>query len=160
MPRITPCLWFNHNAEEAAAFYITIFPNSAITNVVRAPSGGTPSNEPGAVMVVEFALDGQTFVGLNGGPHFTFSEAISYQVPCVDQAEVDYYWDALLAGGGEPSQCGWLKDRFGMSWQVFPTRLMELNSDPDPARANRAMKAMMTMQKIDLAAIEAAVAAG
>jgi predicted 3-demethylubiquinone-9 3-methyltransferase (glyoxalase superfamily) len=160
MPRITPCLWFNHNAEEAAAFYTKIFPNSAITNIVHAPSGGTPSNEPGAVMVVEFQLDGHTFVGLNGGPHFSFSEAISYQVPCADQAEVDYYWDALLAEGGEPGPCGWLKDRFGMSWQVFPTRLMELNSDPDPERANRSMQAMMTMQKIDLAAIEAAVAAG
>jgi predicted 3-demethylubiquinone-9 3-methyltransferase (glyoxalase superfamily) len=158
MPRITPCLWFNHNAEEAAEFYIKIFPNSAVTNIVRAPSAGTPSNEPGAVMVVEFTLDGESFVGLNGGPHFTFTEAISYQVHCKDQAEVDHYWDALLSGGGEPSMCGWLKDRFGMSWQVFPTRLMELNSDPDPERANRSMQAMMTMQKIDLAAIEAAAA--
>ncbi|HEY2834648.1 MAG TPA: VOC family protein [Sporichthyaceae bacterium] len=159
MPRITPCLWFDGNAEEAAAFYIKIFPNSGVTNVVRAPSGGTPSNEPGAVMVVEFSLDGASFVGLNGGPHFTFSEAISLQIPCADQAEVDYYWDALV-DGGEPGPCGWLKDRFGLSWQVFPTRLMELNSDPDPERANRSMQAMMTMQKIDLAAIEAAVAGG
>ena len=155
MPRITPCLWFDHNAEEAAAFYTKLFPNSGVTNVVRAPAGGTPSNEPGAVMVVEFSLDGHTFVGLNGGPAFSFSEAISYQIHCADQAEVDHYWDALL-DGGEPSMCGWLKDRFGLSWQVFPTRLMELIGDPDPERANRAMQAMMTMQKIDLAAIEAA----
>jgi predicted 3-demethylubiquinone-9 3-methyltransferase (glyoxalase superfamily) len=160
MPRISPCLWFDGNAEEAAEFYVGIFPNSAVTNVVRAPSGGTPSNEPSAVMVVEFSLDGQAFVGLNGGPHFTFSEAISWQVPCADQAEVDHYWDALLAGGGEPSQCGWLKDRFGMSWQVFPTRLMELHNDPDSERANRAFQAMLTMQKIDLAAIEVAAAGG
>ncbi len=158
MPRITPCLWFDNNAAEAAAFYVKIFPDSAITNVVHAPSGGTPSNEPGAVMVVEFTLDGASFVGLNGGPHFSFSEAISLQIPCADQAEADYYWDALLADGGEPSDCGWLKDRFGLSWQVFPTRLMELIGDPDPARANRAMQAMMTMQKIDLPAIEAAAA--
>lgn len=156
MSKIHPFLWFDTQAEDAANFYCAIFPNSKVTKVVRnteAAPGAT-----GGVLTVEFELDGMTVVALNGGPHFKFTEAFSFTIDCETQAEVDRYWDALLQGGGAPSQCGWLKDRFGLSWQVVPTQLPKLLSDPDRGKANRAMAAMMKMAKIDLAAIEAAAA--
>ena len=155
MRPITPCLWFDGNAEAAAQFYTSVFPNSKVDNIVRAPEGGTPSNEPGAVMVVEFNLNGQPYVGLNGGPLFTFSEAVSFQIHCADQAEVDHYWDALVAGG-EAGPCCWLKDKFGLSWQVVPVRVMELMSDP--ATSQRTFDAINKVAKPDIAAVEAAVA--
>ncbi len=157
--RITPCLWYDKNAEEAANFYITVFRNSKITRVVRFGTAGQEihGGVPGAVLAVDFELDGQKFSGLNGGPQFKFSEAVSFQVPCETQEEIDYYWSALSKGGNE-SNCGWLKDKFGMSWQVFPGKLLDMLRDPDRAKADRAMAAMMTMNKIDLAAIERAYA--
>lgn len=154
MPSITPCLWFNMNAEEAATFYCTIFPNSSILGREQAGSD-TPSQPAGDTVVVEFQLDGTRFLGLNGGPQFPFSEAVSFTIDCADQEEVDYYWDRLL-DGGEPSQCGWLTDRFGLSWQVVPRRLNELTSHPDPEVARRATEAMLGMIKIDVAALEQA----
>ena len=155
MPNITPMLWFDDDAEQAATFYTSTFPNSRIDKVVRAASD-TPSNKKGDVITVEFTLDGTTFVGLNGGPDFKFNEAVSFVIDCKDQAEVDHYWDALIKGGGEPSVCGWLKDRFGLSWQVVPEGMDELFADPDQERANRAMKAMLEMTKIDIAKLEEA----
>lgn len=149
----TPCLWFDSQGEEAAQFYVAVFPNSRIVKVSR--YGPDPPGAPGSVMTVDFELDGQRFVALNGGPQFTFSEAISFQIPCADQAEVDHYWNALTEGG-EESQCGWLKDQFGLFWQVIPNRLPELLGDPDPDRANRAMQAMLQMRKLDIAEIERA----
>jgi len=153
MQRITPCLWFDTDGEAAAELYTSVFPNSKIGRVTRYGSAG-PRAE-GSVMTVEFELDGQPFVALNGGPDFTFSEAISFQIDCKDQDEVDYYWKAL-SEGGEEGPCGWVKDRFGLSWQVVPTRLNELVSDPDPERAQRAMAAMLEMRKIDIAELERA----
>jgi predicted 3-demethylubiquinone-9 3-methyltransferase (glyoxalase superfamily) len=155
MGRITPCLWFDTEAEEAATFYTSVFPNSRITGVARYGKAG-PRPE-GMVMTVNFELDGLEFVGLNGGPEFTFDEAISFQVSCQSQAEVDEYW-ARLTDGGEEGPCGWLKDRYGVSWQIIPTRLMELLDDPDPDRSQRAMTAMLGMKKIDVAALELAAA--
>ena len=155
MPAITPCLWFDGQAEEAARFYVSVFPNSRILSVNPAPEG-TPGVNPGDVLTVEFELDGVHFTGLNGGPHFHFDEAISFQIDTADQAETDFYWDALIADGGEESVCGWLKDRFGLSWQVVPRRLTELTTDADPQRAARAIEAMLQMRRIDIAAIEAA----
>lgn len=155
MPKITPCLWFDGDAEEAAGLYTSIFPNSRIDKVVRA-AADTPSNRQGDVITVEFTLDGSPFVGLNGGPHFTFSEAVSFVIDCRDQAEVDRYWEALIAGGGEPSVCGWLKDRFGLSWQVVPRRLNEMMESDDRAAAERATTAMLAMTKLDLAKLEEA----
>ena len=135
MPNITPCLWFDGNAEEAAKFYTSIFPNSRIDKIVPA-AADTPSNRKGEVITVEFTLDGTKFVGLNGGPEFRFNESISFMIEGKDQEEVDYYWDALVRGGGEHSVCGWLKDRFGVSWQVIPPRLLEMTeSDDRPAAA-------------------------
>lgn len=157
MPKITNCLWFDTEAEEAARFYCGIFPNSKITEVSRYPEG-LPGDRSGQVLTVAFELDGTPFTGLNGGPDFKFSEAISFQIDCKDQVEVDRYWDALLAGGGQESQCGWLKDRFGLSWQVVPTRLTELISGPDKEKANRVAAAMMQMVKLDIAKLEAAAA--
>ena len=157
MPRITPCLWFDTEGEEAARFYTTVFPNSRIVDVARYGEAGP--REAGTVMVVRFELDGQEFVALNGGPEFTFDEAISFQIDCADQEEVDRYW-TTLSEGGEEGPCGWLKDRFGLSWQVVPARLIELLSDPDEEKAQRAMAAMLEMRKIDIAAVEAAAAAG
>ncbi|MGN6551475.1 MAG: VOC family protein [Pararhizobium sp.] len=151
---ITPCLWFDGNAEEAARFYAANLPNSRVGAVVRSPAE-TPSGEQGSVLVVEFTVAGQDFVGLNGGPHFKFNEAVSFQIYCNDQAEVDRFTQALSAVP-EAEQCGWVKDKFGLSWQIVPRRMMELLQDADPARAKRAMKAMMTMKRIDIAAIEAA----
>jgi predicted 3-demethylubiquinone-9 3-methyltransferase (glyoxalase superfamily) len=155
MPNITPCLWFDGDAEEAATFYTSTFPNSRIDKVVRAATE-TPSNRKGDVITVEFTLDGSPFVGLNGGPAFTFSEAVSFVIECQDQAEVDRYWEALIAGGGEPSVCGWLKDRFGLSWQVVPRRLNEMMESDDRAAAERATKAMLEMTKLDVAKLEQA----
>lgn len=155
MPNITPMLWFDDDAEEAATFYTSTFPNSRIDKVVRAASD-TPSNKKGDVITVEFTLDGTKFVGLNGGPDFKFNEAVSFVIDCKDQAEVDHYWDALIKGGGEPSVCGWLKDRFGLSWQVTPRRLLEMTESDDRPAAERAMKAMLEMTKIDIAKLEEA----
>lgn len=157
MPKITNCLWFDTQAEEAAAFYCGIFPNSRITQVAHYPdsAGG---GRAGTVMTVDFELDGRPFVGLNGGPHFKFDEAISFMIECQDQAEVDRYWDALLADGGKESQCGWLTDRFGLSWQVTPRRLLELTTGPDREKANRVFAAMMQMVKLDVAKLEEAAA--
>jgi predicted 3-demethylubiquinone-9 3-methyltransferase (glyoxalase superfamily) len=157
MPRITPCLWFDTDGEEAARFYTTVFPNSRIVDVARYGEAGP--RDAGTVMAVRFELDGQEFVTLNGGPEFTFDEAISFQIDCADQEEVDRYW-TTLSEGGEEGPCGWLKDRFGLSWQVVPARLIELLSDPDEEKAQRAMAAMLEMRKIDIAAVEAAAAAG
>src|SRR6188508_1581351 len=153
--KITPFLWFDTNAEEAINYYTSIFKNSKIGNVMRWPKGG-PGPE-GALLTADFTLDGQVFTAINGGPQFKFNESISFVVDCDGQDEVDYYWNKLVEGG-EESQCGWLKDRFGLSWQVTPDRLFELQSDPDPARAAAATKAMMGMRKIIIAELEEAAA--
>ncbi len=157
--RITPCLWFADEAEEAAALYTSTFPNSRITSISRYGEEGQEIHRraPGSVMTVAFELDGQPFTALNGGPAFRFTEAISFVVACADQADVDHYWDRL-GEGGDPAaqQCGWLKDRFGVSWQVVPTRLYELLGDPDPERARRATAAMLAMKKLDIAELEQA----
>lgn len=145
--KITPCLWFDNKGEDAAKFYTSIFKNSRILNVSHYGSAG-PRPE-GMVMMVSFELDGQAFTALNGGPEFTFDEAISFQVSCGSQAEVDEFW-AKLSEGGEEGPCGWLKDKFGVSWQIIPTELETLLADPDPDRSQRAMKAMLGMGKIDL----------
>ncbi len=155
MTSITPCLWFDSQAEQAASFYVSLFPDSRIDNVARAPAD-YPAGKQGDVLLVEFALAGRRFQAVNGGPKFTFTEAISMSIAVDGQAEVDRLWDALTADGGAPGQCGWLKDRFGLSWQVVPSEMARLMGDPDPARAKRAMKAMMRMTKIDLAAMGAA----
>ncbi len=146
-PTITPNLWFDGVAEEAAEFYCSVFPNSRIVTVSRYPEGSP--GEPGTVMVVEFELDGEPFVAINGGPAFEFSEAISLQVTCEDQAEVDHYWERLTERG-EEGQCGWLKDRYGVSWQVTPKGMSELFSDSDPGRASRVMRTMLEMRKLDI----------
>src|SRR6476646_9004575 len=156
LTKITPCLWFDTQGEDAANLYTSIFKNSRIVSVARYTDAG-PRPE-GTVMLVTFELDGQEFVALNGGPEFTFDEAISFQVDCADQDEVDRYSEALT-DGGEQGPCGWVKDRFGLSWQVVPKRMIELLSDPDEAKAQRAMAAMLEMRKIDIAAVEAAAAA-
>jgi predicted 3-demethylubiquinone-9 3-methyltransferase (glyoxalase superfamily) len=154
---ITPFLWFDTEAEEAATLYTSVFPESKITKVQRYGAAG-PGPE-GTVMTVEFELRGQRFTALNGGKQpFSFNESVSFVVDCADQAEVDYYWDKLTADGGEPGPCGWLKDRYGLSWQVVPVRLMQLIADPDPGRAQRATEAMLKMSKIDVSAMEAAAA--
>ncbi len=156
MQKLTPCLWFDTEGEEAATFYTSVFPNSKIVEVAHYGSAG-PRAE-GTVMTVEFELDGQTFVALNGGPDFTFSEAISFQVSCKDQDEVDAYWSAL-AEGGEEGPCGWVKDKFGLSWQIVPTVLPELLSDPDREKSQRVMAAMLQMGKIEIDELERAGAA-
>ena len=153
MPRITPNLWFDTNGEEAAEFYVSVFPNSRITNVTRYTEAGP--GPAGTVVTVDFELDGQEYTVINGGPEFNFNEAISLMVNCADQDEVDYYWSKLSEGGSE-GPCGWLKDRYGLSWQVCPTELLELINDPDPGRATRAMAAMLQMKKLDIAALRAA----
>src|SRR4051812_45326706 len=157
MNKLTPCLWFDGKAEEAANFWTGIFPDSHVDKVSRS-AAENPSGPEGAVLTVEFTLSGSPFVGLNGGADFTFNEAISFQIDCADQAEVDRYWDELTAGGGEPGPCGWLKDRFGVSWQVIPSRLPQLLAGSDPDGARRAMQAMLQMGKLDVAALEAAYA--
>src|SRR6202022_1747875 len=153
MPSITPSLWFDNDLEEAAEFYTSVFPNSKIESMNRFTQAGPGT--PGEVVSGSFVLDGTRFVGINGGPQFPFTEAVSFMVNCKDQDEVDYYTDRLLDGGQE-SQCGWLKDRFGVSWQIVPDRLFELLGDPDPARAAAAAKAMLGMRKIVVADLEAA----
>lgn len=155
MSKISPCLWFDGQAEEAAKFYTSILPDSRIEKVQRAPAD-TPSGPEGSVLTVDFTLAGQQFIGLNGGPDFSFSEAISFSIDCADQEEVDRLWDALVEGGGEHSVCGWLKDRYGVSWQVIPRQLPELLGGPDPEGAARAMKAMLEMTKIDVAKLREA----
>lgn len=153
MQKITPCLWFDTQGEEAANFYTTVFENSRILDVARyGPAGPGPE---GTVMTVTFELDGQKFVALNGGPHFTFNEATSFQVNCETQDEVDYFW-SRLSEGGEEGPCGWLKDRYGLSWQIVPTALLELVSDPDTEKSQAAMKAMLGMRKIDIEALRRA----
>jgi predicted 3-demethylubiquinone-9 3-methyltransferase (glyoxalase superfamily) len=149
MSKIAPCLWFDGQAEEAATFYVSLFPNSRIDEVQVSPADN-PSGSKGDVLTVHFTLSEQSFIGLNGGPDFRFNEAISLSIDCADQAEVDRYWDALTANGGEPGPCGWLKDRFGVSWQVIPRQLPEMLSSDDRAGAERAMHAMLTMGKIDV----------
>jgi predicted 3-demethylubiquinone-9 3-methyltransferase (glyoxalase superfamily) len=157
MTPIRPCLWFDTQAEEAARFYTSVFPSSRIVEVQHYGSAGP--REEGLVMVVSFELDGQQFMALNGGPDFTFSEAISFEVECADQEEVDRYW-TTLSEGGEEGPCGWLKDRFGVSWQIVPRRLNELVADPDREKAQRVVAAMLQMGKLDVAELERAAAAG
>jgi predicted 3-demethylubiquinone-9 3-methyltransferase (glyoxalase superfamily) len=153
MRKITPFLWFDGQAEAAAAFYVSVFPNSKITEVLRYGEAGP--GPAGSAMTVGFELNGQAFVALNAGPQFKFNESVSFVIECETQAEVDHYWERLL-DGGEPHACGWLKDRFGLSWQVTPVQLLRLIADPDPAVGQRAMRAMMDMVKLDIATLEAA----
>jgi predicted 3-demethylubiquinone-9 3-methyltransferase (glyoxalase superfamily) len=153
MPRITPNLWFDTDAEDAAKFYCSVFPNSEIRHVSYYTDAGP--RPAGLVLTVDFVLDGQEYTGINGGPEFPFTEAVSLLINCADQAEVDYYWERLTEGG-EESMCGWLKDRYGLSWQVVPAELTELMTDPDPQRVERAMRAMLQMRKLDIAAMRAA----
>lgn len=155
MTKPYPCLWFNHQAEEAARLYVSLLPNSSIDRIWHSPSE-TPSGPAGMVLTVDFTLDGQHVQGLNGGPDFKFNEAVSFVLEVDGQDEVDRLWEGLIAGGGEPGPCGWLKDRFGLSWQVVPRRLGELTSDPDPDRARRALDAMLKMGKIEIAELERA----
>jgi len=154
MPPITPSLWFDGDLEDAAEFYTSVFPNSSIEGFNRYTEAGP--GQPGEVVSGTFVLDGQRFLGINGGPQFEFTEAVSFEVRCADQDEVDYYWNRLLDGGVE-SQCGWLKDRFGLSWQIVPERLLELLGDADPARAAAATTAMLGMRRIVVADLEDAV---
>jgi predicted 3-demethylubiquinone-9 3-methyltransferase (glyoxalase superfamily) len=157
--KIAPCLWFDMQAEEAANFYVAIFENSRINKLSRYTKAGRDihGKEPGSVLTVEFELDGQTFTALNGGPHCRFNEAVSFQVMCDGQAEVDYFW-RKLTDGGEEGQCGWLNDKFGVSWQVVPQVLPQMLTDADGARRERAMSALMTMKKFDVAALQRAFA--
>jgi predicted 3-demethylubiquinone-9 3-methyltransferase (glyoxalase superfamily) len=154
MQKITPFLWFNDQAEEAMNFYTSIFKNSKVTGANRVGEGGP--GKTGAITMGTFELEGQPFMALNGGPMFKFTEAISFLVDCADQEEVDYFWEKLTAEGGEPSQCGWLKDKFGISWQIVPRALNELLGDPDPEKANRVLQAMLKMNKINVAELQAA----
>jgi predicted 3-demethylubiquinone-9 3-methyltransferase (glyoxalase superfamily) len=157
MQKITPCLWFDTEGEEAAEFYVSIFPDSKILEVSRYGDAGPGT--AGNAMTVSFELAGSRFVALNGGPAFTFNEAVSFQVDCADQQEVDYFWEGL-SKGGEEGQCGWLKDQFGVSWQIVPAAVPALLADPDPGRSQRAMQAMLGMGKLDVAAMERAADAG
>ncbi|WP_103717569.1 VOC family protein [Bosea psychrotolerans] len=155
MQKITPFLWFDNQAEEAVDFYLSVFKNAKPGPVMRCGDAGP--GPKGSVLCASFELEGVQFIAMNGGPHFKFTEAISLLIHCGSQEEVDYFWDKL-GDGGQTSQCGWLKDRYGLSWQVTPDRLLELNMDPDPAKAGRVMQAMMQMTKIDIAALERAAA--
>ena len=155
MRNLFPCLWFDGKAEEAATFYTSLLPDSRVDKSWRSPAD-TPSGPAGMVLTVDFTLNGQQFQGLNGGPDFSFNEAVSFVIECEDQAEVDRLWAALTANGGEPGPCGWLKDRFGLSWQIVPRQLNELVEDADPERARRAMEAMLKMGKIDVAELQRA----
>jgi len=152
----TTCLWFDGQAEEAAQHYVSIFKDGKVGRTVRYSEAGPGT--PGSVLTVDFEVNGQKFVGLNGGPEFTFNEAISFQIHCADQEEVDYYWNRLLEGGGQEIQCGWVKDKFGVSWQVVPEVLLEMIADSDPVKAKRAMDAMMPMVKLDIATLQKAYA--
>ena len=155
MPKQIPCLWFDGTAQQAAEHYVAVFPNSSIDKITYYGPDMPPPMAEGDVLTVEFTLDGQEYIGLNGGPQFRFNEAISFQIMTKDQEETDYYWERLTEGG-EESMCGWLKDKFGVSWQVNPIELMELTTDPDPARAQRAMQAMLQQRRIDIAEIRRA----
>jgi predicted 3-demethylubiquinone-9 3-methyltransferase (glyoxalase superfamily) len=160
MQKITPFLWFDHQAEEAAKFYTSVFKNSKVGKILRydeatAKAAGGPV---GSVLTIEFEIDGQKFTALNGGPQFKFNESVSFVVDCKTQEEVDYFWEKLTAGGGQESECGWLKDKFGLSWQVTPTVLIDMLNDKDPKKAERVMKAMMQMQKIEINKLKAAYA--
>lgn len=157
MNEITPCLWFDTEGEDAAKFYTSVFPNSRIVDVARYGEAG-PRPE-GTIMTVSFELNGQKFVALNGGPEFTFNEAISFQVSCTNQDEVDAFWNKL-SEGGEEGPCGWLKDKFGVSWQIIPTALLELLTDPDREKSQRVMQAMLQMKKIEIDALERAALEG
>ena len=154
MQKISPFLWFDTQAEEAANLYVSVFPNSRVLSVSRYPENGP--GKPGSAMTVSFELDGTRFTALNAGPQFKFNESVSFVVECDNQEEVDKYWHALTANGGQESACGWLKDRFGLSWQITPKQLLKAITDPDRARAQRAMASMMTMRKINIAEIERA----
>ena len=156
MSKITPCLWLDGQAEEAANFYVSLLPDSHVDQVVRAPAD-TPSGPEGMVLLVQFTLAGQEFTALNGGPQFKFNESVSFVIDCADQEEVDRLWEALSADESA-EQCGWLKDRFGLSWQIVPSALPRLLSDRDPERANRVMNAMLQMKKIDVSELERAAA--
>jgi len=149
MSKIATCLWFNGEAEEAAGLYTSLIPNSRVDSVNQAPADN-PSTSTGDVLTVDFTLDGEPFVALNGGPDFTFNESVSFMIRCEDQAEVDRYWTALILGGGHASQCGWLKDKFGVSWQVIPKQLDEYMKSSDREGARRAMEAMLKMSKLDV----------
>ena len=155
MAKITPFLWFDDQAEEAVDFYLSIFPNSRVLQVARHGEGGP--GPAGSVMTIRFDLDGNEFLALNGGPaHYGFDESISFVIDCATQEDVDHYWDGLLAGGGKEIACGWLRDRYGLRWQVVPSELPSLLGDPDPERAQRAMKAMLSMTKLDIRAMKEA----
>ena len=154
MPTITPFLWFNDNAEEAMNFYVSVFKNSKVRGITRYGDAGP--GPKGAVMTANFELDGQEFVALNGGPQFSFTEAVSFVVHCGSQQEVDYFWDTLTSNGGRPSQCGWLKDKYGLSWQIVPDAMIALLQDKDPKKSQRVMQALMQMTKIDLARLQQA----
>jgi len=154
-PKNAVCLWFDGTAEEAATFYAATFPQTEVTRIIRTP-GEDPGSESGKVLVVEFTCLGIPAIGLNGGPQYRHSEAFSFQVITEDQEETDRYWDAIVGHGGEESQCGWCKDKWGISWQITPRQLMDIYDDPDPAATQRAFQAMLTMKKIDIATIEAA----
>jgi predicted 3-demethylubiquinone-9 3-methyltransferase (glyoxalase superfamily) len=157
--KITPCLWFDNQAEEAARFYVSIFENSSIGAITRYGKEGFEihGRPAGSVMTVTFRLDGEEFTGLNGGPHFKFSEAVSFVVRCRTQAEIDHYWNRLSEGGDEAArQCGWLKDKYGLSWQIVPVALFDMLQDRDPAKSDRVMKALLQMKKLDLAALQRA----
>lgn len=155
MSKIAPCLWFNTQAEEAANFYVSLLPDSRILKVQR-NVGDSPGGKDGTVLVVDFTVAGQEFMALNGGMDMEYTHAISFKIDCEDQAETDRLWDKLLEGGGKPEQCGWLKDRYGVSWQIVPRAMLQMLSDPDRAKAQRAMQAMLKMVKIDVAAVQAA----
>jgi predicted 3-demethylubiquinone-9 3-methyltransferase (glyoxalase superfamily) len=155
MPKQIPCLWFDGKAEEAAQHYTSIFSNSTIGDITRYGPDMPPPMKEGDVLTVDFTLDGQPYTALNGGPQFRFNESISFQIVCKDQEEADHYYDRLLEGG-EESMCGWLKDKFGVSWQVFPEELIALTTDPDPGRAQRATQAMLQMRRIDMAEVRRA----
>ncbi len=159
MSKISPCLWFNGNAEEAARFYVSLLPDSRIDRIQRNIMD-IPAGKAGTVLLVEFTLAGQRFLALNGGRKFDYTNAVSFSIDCADQAEVDRLWEALSANGGSPIQCGWIKDRFGVPWQIVPTMLPKLLADADTAKAQRVMQAMMKMVKIDVAGIERAAAGG
>ena len=154
MQRIMPCLWFDGRAEEAMEFYTSVFKGSKAGKITHYGEAGP--GKPGSVMTVAFEIEGMEFMGINGGPQFQFSEAVSFMISCKDQEEVDYYWDRLTADGGKEGQCGWLSDRFGLAWQVVPEGMDEVFSDPDPAKAERSMAAMMKMKKLDIAELRAA----
>jgi predicted 3-demethylubiquinone-9 3-methyltransferase (glyoxalase superfamily) len=159
MSKIAPCLWFADEAEEAAKFYVSLLPDSRIDKVQKSLID-TPSGKAGSVLVVQFTLAGQEYMALNGGIRFEYTNAISFKVDCADQAEVDHLWDGLTAGGGSPGQCGWLKDRYGVSWQIVPSMLLRLFGSSDRDGAQRAMTAMMKMTKLDIATLQKAYAGG